>query len=54
MEKKERNIAMEKLFTILIILWIAALLVVTVMACFNPSYAAGGHHVAYQHYRVLI
>ena len=31
--------AMEKLFTLLIFVWIAALLVVTVMACFNPAYA---------------
>jgi hypothetical protein len=30
---------MEKLLTILVIFWIAALLVVTVMACFNTAYA---------------
>jgi hypothetical protein len=30
---------MEKLFTILVVLWVGALLVVTVMACFNPAYA---------------
>ena len=36
----------EKILIALTVIWIIALVVVTVMACFNPSYAYLVHHVS--------